>query len=128
MTISDWARFCALHLAGARGDQGLLLNPDSFKTLHARPETTDAAGKDYAMGWIVTPRAWSGEGKDALVLTHSGSNTMWFAVTWISPAKDFAVLVCANAADKATTAAADKACAALLQDHLKRAASDGEKK
>lgn len=118
MNISDWAKFCALHLAGERGDKGLLLKPASFKTLHALPDVEDAPGKDYAMGWIVTPRPWAGEGKDANVLTHSGSNTMWFAVTWICPSKDFAVLVCANAADKATQAACDKACRTLIQQQL----------
>jgi len=34
-----------------------------------------------------------GRGK---ALTHIGSNTMYLAVAWVAPAKDFAILVCTN--------------------------------
>jgi CubicO group peptidase (beta-lactamase class C family) len=119
MTVSDWAKFAALHLAGARGEAGLLLKPESFKSLHALPNANDGPGKDYAMGWVITPRQWADEGKSADVLTHSGSNTMWFAVVWIAPKRDLAVLVCTNSGDKATTQAADKACWALIQEQIK---------
>jgi hypothetical protein len=49
-------------------------------------------GGDYALGWVVTDRDWAG-GK---VLTHAGSNDMYFAVAWVAPENDFAILICTN--------------------------------
>ncbi len=53
----------------------------------------------YAMGWIIADgQPWAG----GPALTHSGNNTLWMAVAWLAPAKDFAVLVtCNQASDKA---------------------------
>jgi CubicO group peptidase (beta-lactamase class C family) len=76
----------------------------------------DGADNRYAMGWGVAERDWAG----GRVLTHTGSNTMWFAVTWIAPEKDFAVLVCCNAAGEKATKACDRAASALIQDELGR--------
>ena len=105
-SVGDWAKFVALHLAGERGE-AKLLKPETFKKLHAPPD-----GGDYAMGWRVVPSPL-GKGK---ALTHAGSNTMWFAVAWLAPKKDFAVLVACNQAN-------DKACndavLALIADHFK---------
>lgn len=83
-SLEDWARFVALHLAGARGE-GALLSECTFRALH------EPVG-DYAMGWIVGSREWAG----GRVLTHAGSNTMWYAVTWIAPERDLAVLAVTN--------------------------------
>src|SRR6185436_1954641 len=83
-TIGDWAKFVALHLRGEQGD-AKLLKAETFKKLH----TPVADGSHYGFGWMVTSRPWGGKG----VLTHSGSNTMWYCVTWIAPEKDFAVLI-----------------------------------
>lgn len=125
MSIADWARFAGLHLAGARAhaltkpDPRLLLSDESFALLHATVEGATEKGQDYAMGWIVGKRPWA----DGPVLTHAGSNTMWFCVAWIAPKKDFAVLVACNAADPATQRAAEKAVGELIQDeasHAKR--------
>jgi CubicO group peptidase (beta-lactamase class C family) len=86
MTIEDWARYVGLHLEGARGAPRLL-SEASFRRLHTAP-----VGFEYAMGWIVADRAWA-KGR---VLTHAGSNTLWFCVTWIAPEVDLATLVCSN--------------------------------
>ena len=65
------------------------------------------------MGWIVADdQPWAG----GPALRHTGSNTMWMAVAWLAPKKDFAVLVACNQAN-------DKACndavLALIADHFK---------
>jgi len=85
-SIQDWALFVADQLRGARGQPGLL-KPAEYEVL----QTTHFRG-DYALGWVVANRDWAG-GK---ALTHIGSNTMYLAVAWVAPAKDFAILVCTN--------------------------------
>jgi CubicO group peptidase (beta-lactamase class C family) len=111
MSLEDWARFIAAHTRGAAS------NPDRSAT-HLRAQTFDtlhAPGGDdeprYAMGWLVAERDWA----DGVALTHAGSNTMWFAVVWIAPKKDLAVLVAVNAADPSAQRAADAAVGAVLK-------------
>ncbi len=108
-TLSDWAKFIADQLRGARGEKALL-KPETYKKLHTPP-----FGDDYALGWIVTERNWGG----GRVLTHAGSNTMNFAVVWMAPLRDFAVLVVTNQGGDTAAKACDEAAAALLGLHLK---------
>jgi CubicO group peptidase (beta-lactamase class C family) len=104
--LGDWAKFIVAHLAGARGTGGLL-KPETFTKLH-----TPLAGQEYALGWGVVQRNWGGR-----VLSHAGSNTMWYAVVWISPEKNFAVLIATNAGGPVAEKATDEAASALIQ-HL----------
>jgi CubicO group peptidase (beta-lactamase class C family) len=85
-TIQDWAVFIADQLRGARGESGLL-KPESYRMLQTAPY-----GVDYALGWAIVERDWAG-GK---AFTHTGSNTMYLALAWLAPRKDFAILVCTN--------------------------------
>ncbi|MBK7644490.1 MAG: beta-lactamase family protein [Planctomycetes bacterium] len=116
-TISDWSKFIAFHLAGARAVRGLapetgtkLLSKESFEMLQSSPEGPD---KGYAMGWGVTTRPWGGD-----VLVHSGSNNLWYCVVWIAPEKDFAVLACCNQGGKPGETACDNAATALITSLL----------
>ena len=86
-TMQDLARYVALHLAGEQERRDLLLPAETIRRLH-----TPAPGFDYASGWGVTQGEWAG----GRVLAHSGSNTLWTAVIWMAPEKDFAVLVATN--------------------------------
>jgi CubicO group peptidase (beta-lactamase class C family)/dienelactone hydrolase len=104
LTPADWARFIALHLAGAQGE-GKLLSRESFQKLQ-----TPAVGHDYALGWIVAPRDWAG-GK---MLIHSGSNTFWFATVTLAPNKDVALFAAANLGGPNGQAACDAAITALI--------------
>ena len=90
-TLSDWARFARAHLQGARGTGGLLTT-ETFARLH-RP----SAGA-YAGGWLVTRDA-AGD----LVLSHHGSNTMWYAVIELVPDRNAAVMAVTNRAGGVTT-------------------------
>ena len=105
-SIVDWGKFVTAHL---RGEQGLpgILKPETFKRLH-KPSFDG----DYAFGWMVVDRPWAG----GRALTHAGSNTMNFAIVWLAPAKDFAVLVMTNQGD--TFEACDAAASALIT-HLR---------
>jgi CubicO group peptidase (beta-lactamase class C family) len=107
--LADLAQYAAWHLAGARGE-GTLLHPETFERLH----TPLAADSEYALGWIATERPWGG----GTVLTHAGSNTMFYAVIWIAPKKDFAAVVCTNAGGAVAEKATDTAAAALIREYL----------
>lgn len=113
MSIADWAKFVSLHLRGHAHNPHravALLKAETFDELHTPTG-------DYAGGWSIATRPWA-EGR---VLNHSGSNTMWFCVTWIAPKKDFAVLVCTNLAGEPGVKAADDAAGALIREYLKEA-------
>ncbi|HEV8379755.1 MAG TPA: serine hydrolase domain-containing protein [Tepidisphaeraceae bacterium] len=101
-SIGDWARFVSLHLKGERG-QSTLLKPETFKKLHT-------PNGDYAMGWIITTRRWA----KGPVLTHSGTNTMWYAVVWASPEDNFAVLVMCNQGGDSAAKSCDAAASAII--------------
>ena len=113
-TISDWAKFVALFLQPHAGTP-LLLNAEIQRQL-----ITPTPGMDYAGGWLTANRSWGG----GAVLTHAGSNTMWYCVAWVAPKKDFAVLAAANLGGDDASQACDEAAAALIQVHERRAERD----
>jgi CubicO group peptidase (beta-lactamase class C family) len=100
-SIVDWGKFITAHLRGEKGEKGIL-KPETFKRLH-----TPLYG-DYAFGWLVVDRPWAG----GPALNHAGSNTQNFAIVWMAPAKDFAVLIMTNQGD--TFDACDATAAALI--------------
>jgi CubicO group peptidase (beta-lactamase class C family) len=110
-SVEDWSKFIALHLRGAEGD-ARLLKAETFTRLH-----TAAAGPGdaYAMGWGAAERPWGG----GTVLTHAGSNTLWYAVTWLAPKRNFAVMVMCNQGGDNAAKATDDACGALIEEYLK---------
>ena len=107
-SILDLAKYAAFHLAGSRG-KGDLIKSDSFKRLH-----TAAPDQNYAMGWNVVSRPWA----QGNALTHTGSNTMFYAVIWIAPKMDFAVVVATNAGSHIGALACDDSAAALIKLYL----------
>lgn len=120
MMLADWGKFAALHLRGARHElrDADPLKAAAFEVLHAVPA---GAENEYACGWGVAKRDWGGKGRDAIwtdgrVLTHNGSNTMWFCVAWLAPNRDFAVLVACNRGGDEGAKATDAAAWALIQE------------
>lgn len=113
-SITDLARYAAWHLAGAREvgarHASPLLAPQTFRKLH----TPFAADSEYALGWVATERSWA----EGTVLTHAGSNTMFYAVIWIAPEKNFAVVVCANAGGDTAEKATDITASTLIHQYL----------
>ena len=107
-TLGDWAKFIADALRGARGERALL-RPETYKTLQTPP-----FGDPYALGWGIAEREWGG----GTVLTHAGSNTMNFAVAWLAPLRDFAVLVVTNQGGESASKACNEASSALVRRHL----------
>jgi CubicO group peptidase (beta-lactamase class C family) len=107
-SVKDWAKFITVHLGGPKGE-GDLLKSETFALLH-----TAGFGGDYASGWVVTKRDWA-QGK---VLRHAGSNTMNFAVVWMAPKRNFAVLVASNQGGGDVEKACDEACGTLIKEFL----------
>jgi CubicO group peptidase (beta-lactamase class C family) len=103
-SLSDWAKFVALHLGVAAQQASPLLGTKMLRALHTPP-----TGADYALGWVATTRAWA----PGPILWHNGSNTMWYAVTWLAPEAKFAVLVTCNHGDGSK--ACDDAAAACIR-------------
>jgi CubicO group peptidase (beta-lactamase class C family) len=102
VTIADWAKFALLHLRGDRGD-ALLLAPETFRALHTPPP-----GSNYAGGWGVRGQ----RGSRGRVLTHAGSNTLWYCVILLAPARNLAILTATNQGGDA----AEKACNEVVED------------
>lgn len=117
-SLGDWAKYAMVHTRmdpnGARkaprGAETFLkfLKPGAFEKLH---EPAPGGEPRYAMGWLVGDREWA----DGPVLTHAGSNTMWFAVAWLAPKKDLVLLAATNIGGEKAGAACDAAVVELLK-------------
>ena len=103
-SLADWSKFIVDELRGLQG-HGALLRPESYTFLHTAP-----FGGNYMAGWLVADRPWGG----GTVYTHAGSNTMNYAVVWMAPLKDFAVLAVTNQGGPEAQAGADEAASALI--------------
>ena len=109
LSILDCALYAAFHLQAARGEIPELR---PYRTaLYTAPK-----GSPYAMGWIVQERKWAG-GK---VLTHSGSNTMFYTVIWIAPERNIAFVVATNVGDRGdlVSSACDTVVGDLIQQFI----------
>jgi CubicO group peptidase (beta-lactamase class C family) len=119
MTVTDWAKFIALHLRGDPANphcQAALLKLDTFAEMHAvAPATTSrgwvirggnflatgdaAAAVTYCAGWFISTASWAKgtQPRDTgRRLWHAGSNGRWNCGVVIAPEIDFAVLVACN--------------------------------
>jgi CubicO group peptidase (beta-lactamase class C family) len=103
-SLGDWGKFVACHLRAGHGHPALL-KPETIARLHSRH-----GDGDYANCWVFTEREWGG----GTVLTHDGSNTMIYAVVWMAPTRDFAVLAATNQGGDEATKACDEVSAALI--------------
>lgn len=107
-TLRDWAKFARLHLGVAPENGRPLLTTEALQALHTPP-----SGGDYPLGWVVTKRPWA----PGPILTHNGSNTMWFCVAWLAPEAKFGVLVVCN--DGGGETACDDVAAACIRRYRK---------
>ncbi len=99
LSMADFARYAAAHIAGARGVDGLV-SAETFGRLHQQ-----TPGTASALGWLLGVRVWA----NGVALHHEGSNQLWYANVWLAPQRDFGVLAVTNAGEERayqTTAAA----------------------
>ncbi len=108
-SVTDWLKYAAAHARGENGGSSLLTG-ETYRYLH-KPQF----GGEYAFGWIMAQRPWGG----GTVLTHSGSNSMNYAVVWLAPLRDFAVVVATNQAGGGADVACDEVAAAMIGTFLK---------
>jgi CubicO group peptidase (beta-lactamase class C family) len=108
-SLADWGKFIGDQLRGGRGEKALL-KPESYQLI----QTAQPGGGDYGFGWVCLKRAWA----DGPALSHAGSNTMNFAVVWLAPKKDIALLACTNTGIKTAGRALDETVVALLKKNL----------
>ncbi len=87
-SILDFARYVSFQL-GASKD-----GPLGRKQLEELRQTMPGSG-DYALGWVRAEREWAG----GTAFTHTGTNTMFYAVMWLAPEKDFAVVAACNSGE-----------------------------
>jgi CubicO group peptidase (beta-lactamase class C family) len=104
-SLEDWGKFLSMVVAGARGEK-TLVSPDTMKRM-----VTPPPGADYTAGWRVAARSWAG----GVTLSHSGSNTMWQAMTWLGPAKGLGFAAVTNRAGEGVPKALDEVIAALIR-------------
>jgi D-alanyl-D-alanine carboxypeptidase len=105
-TMASWARFVGAHVDGARGEREDYLPAEGWAELH-RPRL-----EDYAMGWGALTPEWLGEP----ALTHSGSNSMWYARVVAVPSWDAAFLVATNCGGDACKAAVKETIRTLADE------------
>ncbi len=82
-TLADYGRFLSDQLAGARGEPGTLLSPESYTLLATAPDDLNT----YGLGWGLHENG---------ALGHSGSNTMWLVVARVDPEANMAVAIVSN--------------------------------
>jgi hypothetical protein len=108
-SITDWLKYAAAHVQGGAGGHRLL-KAETYKVLH-----TPQFGGEYAFGWITTERPWGG----GTVLMHNGSNTQNYAVVWLAPLRDFAVVAATNQGGGGADVACDEVAASMIGTFLK---------
>ena len=100
-SLTDWAKFVSLQLPH---------NTAPTVDRQHLDRLIDPTG-DYAGGWIVVRRPWA-KGK---ALTHSGSNTIWYATVWVAPRLNRAFMVATNSCDDNSHAICDKMISRLIE-------------
>ncbi|MCA9138814.1 MAG: serine hydrolase [Planctomycetales bacterium] len=108
LSIEDYAKYARWQLAGK--PDPVLRSQKEYDHLH-EPLVDKAANEKYGCGWIVlnTPLGPA--------LTHAGSNTNTFAVIWILPESDLAMIACTNSGESQAFPACDAMVAHLMQGH-----------
>ena len=120
MTVTDWAKFIALHLRGDPANphcHAALLKLNTFAEMHAvAPPTTHSKGwvmrgitllvtgdagpaVTYRAGWFISTASWAKGARPedtGHYLWHGGRIGMSHSVVCIAPEIDFAVLVACN--------------------------------
>ncbi len=133
MTMADWAKFLAVFIepgvhADAGDDAPFLTSASRQRLTSIMPGTWDAStlagepgalpDEGYALGWGVTWRPWA-KGHDAasrgIVLTHNGTNKLWYAVCWLAPERRLGALAVTNVGPSEGAPATDEVVSMLIR-------------
>ena len=103
-TMTDWSKFLASHLYAARGEPGPF-ESERLQSLQRPPE-----GGEYASGWMVLRRDWA----RGPILTHNGTNTLWYSVVWMAPSRDWVMAAVTNQGGRKAAQACDEVIGFLI--------------
>lgn len=103
MSLDSLNRYAQVHLQGDTAGNDFLTQA-SFKRLHQ-----SVADTDYALGW----------GRNDTVISHNGSNTMWFAVVNINLSTDEITIAATNAGGDAGLNVTDNIIKTLVRRNRK---------
>lgn len=85
-TLYDYTKFMMAHLAGARGESGLV-SAATFATLHT------SVVPNYALGWDAPPIMQT---LNVAGLGHTGSTGRWSSLVWLAPSIDTGLMIVTN--------------------------------
>lgn len=105
LSMSDYAKFAADHIAGERGVDGLV-SAETYERLHEQ-----APGTASGLGWLLGVRVWA----SGIALHHEGSNLLWYANVWLAPERDVGLFAVTNAGEERAFQATDAAISALIE-------------
>ena len=98
------AKYAQFHLGESSAK---LISEKSRKLLHK-----SISNNHYALGWMVK----SDEKTFGTIITHVGTNTMFYSIIWISPERNFAAVAACNAGNGSTVC--NKAIQHLIRKYL----------
>jgi CubicO group peptidase (beta-lactamase class C family) len=123
MSVGDFAQWAGWNAGqGKRGPA--LVKPETLKRMHtmliSMPENKDIApgapsGGKYGLGWVSVNVDWA----PYPLLHHGGSNSRNLAHIWVDPARDLAIVVLANIAERRTNTAFLTLAADLYKQYAK---------
>lgn len=106
-TLSDWSLFLIDQLRGSCGLEAHF-PPEVYRSMQiANPH------EDYALGWMVK-QDFSHGGE---ILMHTGSNSVNYALCWISPKEKFGIAVVTNQSGKPAEKACQEATSMLIRSY-----------
>lgn len=87
-TMEDWCKYLRIHLESPDdANFPLPIGKENWNRLHQSQKETE-----YAGGWHTGKRDWA----NGQILTHNGSNTMWYCVVFLAPDRGMGVFAAAN--------------------------------
>jgi CubicO group peptidase (beta-lactamase class C family) len=107
MSAPSWAKFLREVLRVEAGTSTIVM--PTVGRVTTTGAVTSGGNDMYAMGWVVTSRTWA----DGRTLTHNGTNTGNYSVTWMAPLRGFAVLAVTNCYDGTGTDRSSRALDAV---------------
>jgi CubicO group peptidase (beta-lactamase class C family) len=107
-SMQDWMRYLRVHLmVDPEKECGLPLSAETLRELHRPFE-----GTEYAGGWGCGERNWAG----GRILTHNGSNTLWYCVVFLAPEQGRGVIAASNIG-LSSAQACDEALQMMIRRH-----------
>ncbi|MEO8271723.1 MAG: serine hydrolase, partial [Aureliella sp.] len=115
VSIEDYAKYARWQLAG--NPSPVLRSQAAFDHLRKPQVDYTLPGAKYGCGWIILD---TGLGP---ALNHAGSNTNTFALIWILPESNFAIIVCTNSGQAQAFPACDEMVSYLMMEHASSSTS-----